>query len=93
MNVKNTQYKGKTIRYLVLPDNGLLLNTTDVLGIMGIGVRPQGSDLAQPCLDLASAITVAGSNNDFATWLIETFENYSSETPVIPRCDDDWNFD
>lgn len=94
MNVKNTQYKEHTIRYLELPDNDLLLNTKDVLSVAGIKERPQGSDLAESCIDLTSAVTaVAGNSVDFATWLNETFSGYNLQTQLRPKCDDEWNFD
>lgn len=94
MNVQQKEFRHRVIRYLELPDNDLLLNTKDVLAVLGITDRPQGSALAEPCLDLVSAVTVAaGNNNDFAMWLNESFASYNVETLVHPNCDDEWNFD
>lgn len=93
MNVKNAQYKEHTIRYLELPDNELLLNTKDVLTVLGISERQQGSDLAESCLDLTSAVTAAARNSDdFVMWLNETFSGYNLQTLLRPKYDDEWNF-
>ena len=94
MNVQKKEFRNSTIRYLELPDNDLLLNTKDVLAVLAITDRPQGGNLAEPCLDLASSVNVAsGSNDDFAMWLNESFADYNLETLVHPNCEDEWNFD
>ena len=94
MNVQKKEFRNSTIRYLELPDNDLLLNTKDVLAVLAITDRPQGGNLAEPCLDLASAVNVAsGNNNDFAMWLNKSFAEYNLETSVHPNCEDEWNFD
>jgi len=94
MNVQQKEFRNSTIRYLELPDKDLLLNTKDVLAVLGITDRPQGSDLAGSCLDLASAVNVAiGNNDDFAIWLIGSFAGYNQVTLLRPNCEDEWNFD
>jgi hypothetical protein len=93
MRVLQKTYRNNTIRYLELPENGLLLNTRDVLVILGVADRPQGTALAEPCLDLTSAEMVAlESDLDFAEWLMREFGGYNRETGVLPNCTDDWNF-
>ncbi len=42
MYVSTAEYNGNWIRFLALPDNGLLLNTKDVCGVPGIASRPPG---------------------------------------------------
>ena len=94
MNVQKKEFRNSTIRFLELPDNDLLLNTKDVLAVLAITDRPEGSDLAEPCLDLVSAVNMAsGNNDDFAMWLNESFAAYNLETLVHPNCEDEWNFD
>lgn len=94
MEISTSEYDGNEIRFLRLPENGLLLNTKDVCGLLGVKVRPPGTALSQPCLDLASAIGIAGQNNaDFAMWLNEAFAGYDLETLIHPRCNDEWSFD
>ena len=90
MNVNTKQYRQYALRYLELPDNGLLLNTKDVLDILGIDECPKGGELSQPCLDLASAVMLASSSDvNFAMWLNEAFFVYNPETLVRSICDDD----
>jgi hypothetical protein len=97
MNVSTAEYNGNRIRFLALPDNGLLLNTKDVCEALGITSRPAGTELGEPCLDLAGAIGAALSDDvgdvDFVEWLQETFANYRDVTLVRPRCNDEWNFE
>lgn len=94
MKVRQKSYQKNTIRYLELPENDLLLNTKDVLAALGVADRPQGSVLAEPCIDLASAMTAAlGTDAALAEWLIEEFGGYKKETLVHPQCGDDWIFD
>jgi len=94
MRVQQKTYQNNTIRYLELRDNDLLLNTTDVLGVLEATDRPEGSVLAEPCLDLASAEIVSlGSNRDFAEWLMRKFSGYKRKALVHPGCTDEWIFD
>ena len=94
MRVQQKTYRNNTIRYLELPKNDLLLNTKDVLAILGVADRSQGSALAESCLDLASAEMVAlESDLDFAEWLMREFGGYNRETGVHPDCTDDWIFE
>lgn len=94
MKVQQKSFRHSTIRYMELPDGDLLLSTKDVLIALGITDRPQGSYLAEPCLDLASAVSVAtGNNDDFAMWLIKAFADYNRETLVHPICEDEWDFE
>ena len=93
MNMHKAQFREHQIRFLELQDNDLLLNTKDVLAVLGINDRPQGSDLSEPHLDLTSAVGVSnGKDDDFSIWLNETFSGYNLETLVRPSCDDEWNF-
>ncbi len=93
MNVQQKKFQKSAIRYLELPKRGLLLNTKDVLAVLHITERPEGSVLAESCLDLTSAIREASRHNtDFAKWLNETFASYNPEALVHPSCDDGWNF-
>jgi hypothetical protein len=91
MQVFVANFNNNPIRYIKLPDNGLLINTKDYCLIAGITERPSGHVLAQPCLDIVSAINFSGSA-DFAIWLNETFVGYNIETLVHPTCNDEWNF-
>src|SRR5437764_3591468 len=96
MNASTAEYEGHQIRFLALPDGGLLLNTKDVCGVLGITDRPAGTELGEPCLDLVGAIRTALSEDvgdvDFVEWLQDTFMQYRDETLLRPRCDDEWNF-
>lgn len=93
MIIQFSEYHDSRIRFITLPDNGLLLNTIDVCSILGITDRPAGSVLSLPCLDLASAVIEAGAQNiDFAMWLNETFASYNSQQLLYPQCDDNWKF-
>jgi prophage antirepressor-like protein len=92
MTFQAIDYKTSKIRFITLPDNGLLLNTRDICSALGITDRPAGSDLSQPSLDLASAVIVAASlDSDFAMWLNESFTNYNSQQLVHPHCDELWS--
>lgn len=92
MTVQTVDYKTSKIRFLTLPDNGLLLNTRDICSALEITDRPAGTDLSQPCLDLASAVNVAASlDSYFAMWLNESFINYNSQQFVHPHCDELWS--
>ena len=94
MNVQQKKFQNTTIRYLELAKRDLLLNTKDVLGVLHITERPEGSVLAESCLDLTSAISEASRNNtDFAKWLNETFAGYNPEALAHLSCDHEWNFD
>lgn len=90
MVVHTSVYKGVKVRFINLPDNGLLLNTKDICSVLKVTNRPVGTVLSGPCIDLASAINVAASNTDFVMWLNGTFANYDLQTLVHPQCDDDW---
>lgn len=96
MNISTAEYEGNRIRFLALPDGGLLLNTKDVCAVLGISDRQAGTELGEPCLDLVSAIRAALSEDvsdvDFVEWLQDTFMQYRDETLLHPRVDDEWNF-
>lgn len=82
MQSSSTEYEGQRIRFLEIPPDGLLLNTEDVLAIVG-EEGEEGTDLGQPSLDLASATRLAFAYDEkFGEWLIDTFGGYSSETSV-----------
>lgn len=91
--ILQADYNSMLIRVMKLPGNGLLLNTKDVCQVLDITHRPAGSELASPCLDIASAVKIASScdDDDFAMWVSEAFFGYALETLVHPRVDDDWN--
>ena len=90
MQVLAANFNGYPIRYIALPENGLLINTKDYCRIASIADRPSGDVLAEPCIDLTSAVSFAG-NTDFAMWLIGTFARYDLETLIHPICDDEWS--
>ena len=91
MDVRTAEYNEQQIRFLELPPSGLLLNTKDVCMVLGIIERPEGDELADPSLDLTSAVLIAAGYDDaFAMWLHETFAGYDIETLVGPPLDDDW---
>ena len=93
MDPQTAEYNGQQIRFLEGPDNGLLLNTKDVCGVLGITERPDGTELSQPSLGLASAIGVAvARDEDFALWLDERFARYNPQALDHPNLDDDWTF-
>ena len=93
LNVQTAEYNGQRIRFLEVPPNGLLLNTKDVCMVLRITERPDGTELSQPSLDLASAIGVAaGRDEDVALWLNERFARYNPQTSARPTLDDDWIF-
>jgi hypothetical protein len=90
---QTAEYNGQQIRFLAGPDNALLLNTKDVCGVLGITERPDGTELSQPSLDLASAIGVAAARDeDFALCLHERFARYNPQALDHPNLDDDWTF-
>lgn len=92
MTFQVIDYKTSKIRFITLPDNGLLLNTRDICSALGITDRPAGTDLSQPSLDLVSAVIIAASlNSDYAMWLNESFINYKSQQFVHPHCDELWS--
>ena len=93
MTVQFADYNTCRIRFRTLPENGLLLYTSDICSVLEITDRPAGSVLSTPYMDLASAVIVAGEKDiDFAMWLNETFASYNLEQQVHPQCDDDWKF-
>lgn len=84
MQSSTTEYEGHRIRSLEVPPNGLLLNTADILTILG-QEGEMGTDLGEPSLDLAGATRLAfACNDEFGEWLVDTFAGYSLETPVRP---------
>lgn len=93
METSISNYKGRPVSFLKLPDNHVLLKTIDICDILEIDERPTGTVIAQPCLDLASAVNLALANDpEFAMWLNETFAGFNPETSVHPKCDDNWKF-
>jgi hypothetical protein len=90
-------YKGYKIRFVILPDNGLLFNTSDICRIVDISSDNRWDELTEPSIDKASAIFAAmwvGNEEalDFIDWLNETFIEFSNETPVSSVKIDIWNF-
>ena len=93
MDIQTAEYNGQQRRVLEGPDNGLLLNTKDVCRVLGITERPDGTELSQPSLDLASAIGIATTRDeDFALWLDERSAGYNPQAVYHPNLDDDWTF-
>ncbi len=94
MNVETAKYKQDTIRYTIVADNGILLNTGDVRRVLGINGRPADGKFCEPCIDIAGVIEAALSNGkddiEFVDWLEANFVGYEIRTPIRPNCDDDW---
>lgn len=94
MNVEKANYKGNIIRYHVVSDNGILLNTKDVCAVLGIAAPVSGSIFCEPCMDVAGVIEAALTNGhddtEFLDWLEKTFIGYEMRTPIRPNCDGDW---
>ena len=81
MDVFIAEYNGIPVRFLKLPDKGLLLNTADLCKILRITNRSTDEDLGLPWLDLVSAVSIASTRSiDFSQWLNETFGGYKMET-------------
>ncbi len=70
------------------------MNTADICRALGITVRPPGSDLSAPCMDIKSVIKAAlaeGKNEmEFVERLEKKFTGYEMQTPIRPNCDDNW---
>ena len=92
MQIKEVFFDQQRLRYIEVLENGLLFNAKDYCLIANIQEREPGTALGFPCVDLATAILSAVHNEVFVDWLLENFSQYEKETPVHPRCDDDWNF-
>ena len=95
MNVETAKYKQNTIRYTIVSDNGILLNTKDVCHVLDISERRASGDIfCEPCMDIASvikaALTCGKDDMEFVDWLEEKFIGYEVRTPIRPNCDDDW---
>lgn len=97
MNVQKADYKEIIIRYTVVSDNGILLNTADVCAVLGVTTRggeAAGGIFSEPCMDVAGVIqasfTEGKDDAEFVDWLEETFVGYELRTPICPNCDDDW---
>lgn len=95
MNVQKINYEKNTIRYQVVSDNGILLNTKDVCSVLNITMRTAGGIFCEPCMDVAEVIEAALTDGhddvEFLDWLEVTFIGYELRTPIRPNCDDDWN--
>lgn len=79
------------MRFLRLPDNGLLINTKDFCSILDIQNRPSGTDIGASSLDLASAIRIGyGYDQDFGEWLRQNFDGCNPQTLVQAGLDDEW---
>jgi len=91
-------YKDQKIRFIILPDNGVLLNTSDICKVIGVEKQERYGELTEPEIDKASAViaTLAVGNDealDFVDWLVETFINFNDGTLVRPSGNDLWNFE
>jgi hypothetical protein len=60
--VLTAYFNDHPIKYFIMPDKGLLINTSDYCRVMGIVDRPSGHVLGEPCLDIVSAVMFSGSN-------------------------------
>lgn len=94
MNVEKANYKGNLIRYMIVSDNGILLNTKDVCAVL-CASGTCGETFKDACMDIASVIKAAFTEGrdeaEFVDWLEETFVGYELRTPIRPNCDDDWD--
>jgi hypothetical protein len=94
MKVETADYKGNIIRFHVVSDNGILLNTKDVCAALDIEMNCEGSLFCEPCMDMADVIeasfTEGRDDVEFIDWLQKTFVGYELRTPIRPNCDDDW---
>jgi hypothetical protein len=94
VNVETAKYKQDTIRYTIVSDNGILLNTKDVCRVLGIDERASGGVFCEPCMDIAgvikAALTEGKDDVEFVDWLEANFVGYEMRTPIRPNCDDDW---
>lgn len=80
VQIQETRYGGKRLRYYVFDKDGIIFNTEDLYNILNIN-----EPIEQPEEDLAGAILLASSADvDFAMWLQETFEQYRDEAPLRP---------
>ncbi len=80
VQIQETQYNGKRLRYYVFNGDKIIFNVEDLYNILGIN-----EPVEQTEEDLAGAILMASSTDtDFAMWLQETFVQYSDETQTRP---------
>ena len=90
--IETAQFQGNDIRYIKNSDNSILFNTMDLLRIIGVNERPDGSYLAKPCLDLVAAIGTSFDHNDeLAEWFASTFTGCEATTSDMPDTDDEWS--
>jgi hypothetical protein len=90
MGYTTYDFQGKPLRVLTV-DGGLLFNSKDVCGIVGVRERPPGSDIAADCMDLTTASNLAGARDSpLLEWLLEHFHAYPTETLVHPKTDSEW---
>ncbi|MEW6126707.1 MAG: hypothetical protein AB1757_06690 [Acidobacteriota bacterium] len=80
MQIQVTKFNGERLRYVTLPDGGILFNTKDVNQILG----RVGDPNEQPELDKAGAILLT-SGTEFSEFLMREFSGYDDETLVRPR--------
>jgi len=92
MEVKEASFEGQRLRYLKLPQNGLLFNTKDFCSILNIEEREPHTEFASPCIDFARAVLGSAGNESFLDWLLQQFSGYEAETSLHPNCNDDWEF-
>lgn len=94
MNSEIAVYKGNPIRFTVVSDNGILLNTKDICAVLCTD-SPCSTAFSESCMDIASIIEAAFTDGrddeEFIDWLGQTFRGYELRTPIRPNCDDDWN--
>lgn len=94
MNVLTEEFQGKTLRYAIVSDDGILFNTRDVCRILRILRRPPAGVLSHSCLNTAGVIEAAfagGKNNlPFVDWIEKKFIGYDIQTPISLNCDSDW---
>ncbi len=95
MKTQTTNYKEQSIRFTIVSDNGILLNTTDICRCLCISERLPDGIFSESCMDIVGVIEACLSNGknevEFVDWLEKQFVGYEMRTPIRPNCDDDWN--
>ena len=92
MNTMTEEFRGKTLRYSIISDNGILFNAFDGCQILGIARNQSDSDSDESCMDMEGVINtvLTGGKNrmSFVRWLEAIFAEYRWDVPIHPNCDD-----
>jgi len=93
MKILTKVFRREALRYALLPDNGILFNTSDSCRILRIKERSPGGILDKSCLNVAGVIeaTHAMDRNygSFVEWIEAEFFGYDVLTLVDLNCDND----